>query len=228
MRLDSRTAQIEKKLDGLVALLAQPENARASSTMRDGVQSRQSPHLTSQSPHEMEQKEILSARTPANEESRENGDATADPHRDCSPPTQHHCVPRESYERGYRYPAEQPEMPSMNNPAPEIVTVDERPSTDRSTKDLEDTRHAESLLNDFRAMSGYFPFVVLLPGVAVQTLRSEKPMLFLAILVTASGGDRSLQITLEEQYRHELATKTIIDAQRSLDCLQSILVYLAW
>ena len=53
-------------------------------------------------------------------------------------------------------------------------------------------------------------------------------MTSLAILMTASAEDRRLQIMLEDRFRRELANKTIVNAHRSLDCLQSILVYLAW
>ena len=227
MRLHSRTAQIEQKIDGLVALLAQPENARASSTIRESLQSRRSSSVTGQLHHEMEQKNGLTTSASANGESRQRERESESSHHDCSPFTQHHIVPRESYERG-AYSPEQPIVPSANSPTPRMAIANERAPAYNSAKDLVDTTYAESLLNDFRPMSDFFPFVVISPGLTVRTLRSERPMLFLAILVTASGNHRSLQITLEEQYRNELATNTIVNAQRSLDCLQSILIYLAW
>ena len=77
-------------------------------------------------------------------------------------------------------------------------------------------------------MADCFPFVLISPDVAAQDLAREKPMLFLAICMTACGKIRLLQSTLEVRYRNELALKAIANAQRSLDCLQSILVYLAW
>ncbi|ERF73018.1 hypothetical protein EPUS_07112 [Endocarpon pusillum Z07020] len=221
LRLDSRTAQIEQKIDGLVALLAQPENARES------LQSRRSSSVPGQPHHEMEQKTGLSTSASANAESRQRERESESAHNDSSPFAQHHIVPRESYERGV-YPPEQRIVPSANSPTARVATVNERAPAYSSDKDLVDIMCAESLLNDFRPMSDLFPFVVISHGLTAQTLRSEKPMLFLAILVTASGKRRSLQITLEEQYRNELATNTIVNAQRSLDCLQSILIYLAW
>ncbi|KAI9858208.1 MAG: hypothetical protein M1813_007857 [Trichoglossum hirsutum] len=93
---------------------------------------------------------------------------------------------------------------------------------------LVDSVLAGSLLSSFRLMSEFFPFVVFQTDTTAEKLHTERPITLLAILMTASWNNRSLQMTLEEQYRLELATKTIIDAQKSLDLLQSMLIYLAW
>lgn len=227
---NSRTAQIVQigqKLDGLVSLLARPENARASSTIGDSHHSGRSPSITSQPLHEIEQKNGLTDNTSANAGSRQMERETESSHHHCLPFNQYPIVPLESYERG-TCPPEQPTVPSVNGSTPRMAITNERTHAYSSAKDMVDARYAESLLNEFRPMSHFFPFVVISPGITAQTLRSQKPMLFLAILVTASGNHRSLQIILEDQYRKELATNTIMHAQRSLDCLQSILIYLAW
>lgn len=227
MHLNSRAAQIEQKIDGLVALLVQPENARVSSTIRESLQSRRSPSVRGQLLHEREQKNGLANSASADGESRQKEQEPEHFRNDCSPFAQHHIVPHESYERS-RYLPEQPAVPTANSPTSRMAAANERAPAYNSAKDLVDTSYAESLLNIFRPMSDFFPFVGISTATTIQTLRSEKPMLFLAILVTASASHRPLQIALEEQYRNELATNTIVNAQRSLDCLQSILVYLAW
>ena len=95
-------------------------------------------------------------------------------------------------------------------------------------KDVIDTTCGNALLNEYRLMADWFPFVVISPDIAAQDLAMKKPLLFLAICMTACGKIRLLQSTLEVRYRNELALKAISNAHRSLDCLQSILVYLAW
>ena len=77
-------------------------------------------------------------------------------------------------------------------------------------------------------MADLLPSVIVPPDLTVQAMEIERPMLLLAVLMTAPGHHRLLQIALEERFRRELAAQTFINAQRSIDCLQSILVYLAW
>ncbi|KAF7507280.1 hypothetical protein GJ744_010714 [Endocarpon pusillum] len=142
-------------MDGLVALLAQPENGRES------LQSRRSYSVPGQPHHEMEQKNGLSTSAPANAESHQRERESESVHNDCSPFAQHHIVPRESHERGV-YPPEQPIVLSANSPTPRTAIVNERAPAYSSAKDLVDTRCAEALLNNFRPMSDFFPFVVIL------------------------------------------------------------------
>lgn len=87
---------------------------------------------------------------------------------------------------------------------------------------------AESLLHEFRKMIDFFPFVTICPSTTAKELSSEKPLLLLAVLMTASYSNRPLQSALEQLYKQDLASRVIVHAQKSLDALQSILVYLAW
>lgn len=87
---------------------------------------------------------------------------------------------------------------------------------------------AENLLHEFRTMIDFFPFVTISPTTTAQELSSEKPLLLLAALMTASYSNRPLQSALEQLYKQDLASRVIVHAQKSLDALQSILVYLAW
>ena len=95
-------------------------------------------------------------------------------------------------------------------------------------KDVINTAYGNDLLKEYCLMADWFPFVLVSPDIAAQDLAKEKPMLLLAICMTTCGKNRSLQSTLGQNYRRELATKSIVNGHRSLDCLQSILIYLAW
>lgn len=87
---------------------------------------------------------------------------------------------------------------------------------------------AENILHEFRTMIEFFPFITLSPTITAQELSSQKPLLLLAALMTASYSNRLLQSALEQLYKNDLASRVIVHAQKSLDALQSILVYLAW
>lgn len=87
---------------------------------------------------------------------------------------------------------------------------------------------AENLLHEFRTIIDFFPFVTISPTTTAQELSLEKPLLLLAALMTASYSNRPLQSALEQLYKQDLASRVIVHAQKSLDALQSILVYLAW
>ncbi|MCJ1389439.1 hypothetical protein MMC18_002296 [Xylographa bjoerkii] len=93
---------------------------------------------------------------------------------------------------------------------------------------LVDIDMAELMLNDFREMTHFFPFVPLSQSTTAQSMSSQRPLLLLAILMTTSYRNRQVQVALEEQYRQELPDKVFMKGQKSLDHLQSILVYLAW
>ena len=214
---------MEQKIDGLVALLAQQDNNRASSNAKEGFQSSKSPSTTVQSPFCTEQQFIVS-QTASSGRQTDYGTGHSNP--DLSPISPLGYTPRESYERA-AYRPEQRQAPSRTNSTYQSEKGKEGELNQALAKDLVDSVQANNMLNTFREMSDFFPFVVL-PEITTQILELQKPMLSLAILMTASGKDRSLQIHLEERYRHELATRTIINAGSSLDILQSILIYLAW
>jgi hypothetical protein len=77
-------------------------------------------------------------------------------------------------------------------------------------------------------MARHFPYVVIPESVSASDLAHNNPMLLHAVLVTSSWRDRNLQRTLEEAYTKDLCTKMIIEGEKSLDMLQSLLVYLTW
>ena len=278
---------MEKKLDGLVALFAQPETARAPSTTRDGLPIGQSPAYFNQRSLESQS---VPARSEAGHPPESLQSITSTPTkpsvspqvgRDWSKYSHHgdsnvdmtlHDLANsiEAEERSEPLPKNLPtlvhtssllesnhewrvqnhdEHPnryghsrhehsshSLSNAAttpgrgrtPQTSVGNGGATSGTVTKDMVDLDRAELLMTEFRDMTPFFPFVVLSPGTTAQSMSLHKPMLFLAILMTTSYSDRQLQVALEEHYRRELATRVFVNGQKSLDHLQSILVYLAW
>jgi hypothetical protein len=104
----------------------------------------------------------------------------------------------------------------------------EPPIEDDLVKQLLATGEADVLLNQYREMSATFPFVILPHGVTSNELHDSKPMLLLAMLTVASCEDHTRQMKLDGIYRTELANRTIISPRRTLGLVQSVLVYLSW
>jgi hypothetical protein len=87
---------------------------------------------------------------------------------------------------------------------------------------------ADVLLNDFRNMSATFPFVMLPPQITSKQLHESRPMLLLAVLLVSSWKDHTRQMQLDSIFRMEFANRTIIQPRRTLGLVQSVLVYLSW
>ena len=218
---DSRTAQMEQKIDGLVALLAQPEINRAPPVIDDDLHGTQSPVFRG------EPRNVLSPSASSTPDIREQDQGAGSSFQHYPNVSQSNFTHQGSYIQD-TYRPEQHETPTANDTSPRNAVVFENASDHTLAKDLVSPAQANLFLNEFRKMADFFPFVIVPPDLTVQAMEIERPMLLLAIFMTASGHDRLLQIALEERFRRELAAKTIINAQRSMDCLQSILVYLAW
>ena len=88
--------------------------------------------------------------------------------------------------------------------------------------------NADALLAEYHPMSTCFPFVSLPADTTAHDLREKQPVLLLAIMTVASWKDRSRQLSLERRFRYELAHRTIIQPRKSLELVQSVLVYLYW
>jgi hypothetical protein len=87
---------------------------------------------------------------------------------------------------------------------------------------------ADALLVEYRSMSATFPFVMLLPWITAKELHEHRPMLSLAILLVGSWKDHTRQMALDSIFRTELANRTIVKPQKTLGLVQSVLVYLSW
>lgn len=214
----SRVAQVEQKLDGLYALLAQqPESVRAYSAT--GVTS----HAL-QAPSSSEQGRQL----PYYEVNGYNENIGND---SSSPARSHKSGTRASSYEGEIYYAES-EGQNERRTEDEVTLQAQMPPKgelrDGFANGIVGTVEAENLLHEFRIMIDFFPFITITPTATAQELSLDKPLLLLAALMTASYSNRPLQSALEQLYKQDLASRVIVHAQKNLDALQSILVYLAW
>lgn len=183
----SRISQMEKKIDGLVALLVDPV-----ATAETGLSSR----IGESQVHSLDSTPGIATR------------AASSP-----------CMaPRSATDDAFV--ALQDTISDRNHNEP-MIDHD-------IMRDLLASGRADALLNEYRSMSDFFPFVPISLLATVQDLNRERPMLLLAILTTAAWRDRPLQAVLSEQFRLELAHRTLVRPRKSLGIIQGILVYLAW
>lgn len=78
-------------------------------------------------------------------------------------------------------------------------------------------------------MSSILPAVVFAPGTASSDIRRHKPVLFLAILVVASGEfDDSLQERLHDELMRTLADQIVCRGLKSLELIQALTVTVLW
>ncbi|KAH8803339.1 hypothetical protein F5884DRAFT_847183 [Xylogone sp. PMI_703] len=86
----------------------------------------------------------------------------------------------------------------------------------------------DQLLNDFRKMQSYCPFVMIRNEWTSRSMASERPFLLLAAIISASSRYPQLQRALTIEFKEILANRIIISEDRSLDLLQGLLVHLTW
>jgi hypothetical protein len=72
-----------------------------------------------------------------------------------------------------------------------------------------------------------FPLIYIPPSLSAEQLAAEKPIFSLA-LKTICNKALSRQVILSKKLRETFATKMIVDGEKSLDLLLSILVCMAW
>ncbi|ESU11602.1 hypothetical protein FGSG_05617 [Fusarium graminearum PH-1] len=83
---------------------------------------------------------------------------------------------------------------------------------------------AEVYLRKFKTWLEKFPCIVLPQDMTAAALRKEKPFLWLCIMnITSMSVEQ--QIKMKDQVRQEIATRIIINHERSMDCLQGIICY---
>ncbi len=86
---------------------------------------------------------------------------------------------------------------------------------------------AEESLRLFQSNAHFFPFVIIPPGTSLDSLRREKPFLLLSILTFGAKKHLKLQKALELELRGLLSKSIMRNGKKSLDLLQSLLVYLS-
>ncbi|KAF2996683.1 hypothetical protein E8E13_004602 [Curvularia kusanoi] len=87
--------------------------------------------------------------------------------------------------------------------------------------------HMQMLVDTYRTMSDYFPFVTLPKEYSCRDLLQHRPMLMFAVLTVASYDSVLLQLTLSREFR-KVVTVKVMNGEKSLDLLQGLLVFIAW
>ncbi|KAF1968204.1 hypothetical protein BU23DRAFT_572572 [Bimuria novae-zelandiae CBS 107.79] len=87
--------------------------------------------------------------------------------------------------------------------------------------------HMQSLLESYRAMTTFFPFVLLPRECFCKDLIQQRPILLFAVLTAASHDSPQLQASLSREFRKVVMVK-IMNGEKSLDLLQGLLVFIAW
>ncbi|GFF22903.1 hypothetical protein IFM61606_08659 [Aspergillus udagawae] len=86
----------------------------------------------------------------------------------------------------------------------------------------------EHLLNRFRGMASYFPFVRLPYACTAASMAEDRPFLLLAAVAAASPKYCHLQDALIGQFKESLSHRVVMAGEKDLDLLQGLLVHLAW
>ncbi|KAK4945618.1 hypothetical protein LTR10_015237 [Elasticomyces elasticus] len=87
----------------------------------------------------------------------------------------------------------------------------------------------ESLISDYRRMArGHTPFVIIPESCHATSLVEERPMLAQAIFIVTSWRHPARQSVLRANYLKELGDKYLVRSDKSLDLLQSLIVYFVW
>ncbi|KAF2824409.1 hypothetical protein CC86DRAFT_55207 [Ophiobolus disseminans] len=87
--------------------------------------------------------------------------------------------------------------------------------------------HMQSLLDTYRHMTDFFPFVPLPKDYSCRDLIQHRPVLIFAVLTAASFETVPLQQTLSREFRKVVMVK-IMNGDKSLDLLQGLLIFIAW
>jgi RalA-binding protein 1 len=77
-------------------------------------------------------------------------------------------------------------------------------------------------------MAPQLPTVVFPPSQSVSELRRTKPVLFLAIIASASSEIQALQADLQRELMTVLAEKVFLSGEKSIEIVQAILIATTW
>ncbi|ESZ95284.1 hypothetical protein SBOR_4338 [Sclerotinia borealis F-4128] len=99
---------------------------------------------------------------------------------------------------------------------------------DTISKGVVNIKQAEEALEEFAGKASAFPFVLLPPHTSLESLRHERPALLLAILASTCQNNIPIQNILENELLETLSSRIIMQGEKSIDLLQSLLLYLAW
>jgi hypothetical protein len=102
------------------------------------------------------------------------------------------------------------------------------PRTNGSHFDLPNQEGAFLLLEFRTSMARQFPFAVIPPNATSESLRTERPMLWKAILTAASCLKPSRQVAMGQELIEEFSTRLLLNGEKSLDLLQALPIHIAW
>ncbi len=94
--------------------------------------------------------------------------------------------------------------------------------------DLPNQEGAFLLLEFGTSMGRQFPFVVIPPNATSENLRTERPIVWKAILKAASCLQASRQEAMGQELIEEFSTRLILNGEKSLDLLRALLIHIAW
>jgi hypothetical protein len=87
----------------------------------------------------------------------------------------------------------------------------------------------DSLLKFFKDhFAIHFPYVVIPTDTTSDELRSANPWLHRSVMMVASQGNRPQQLEMAKQIATDIATAMLLRGEKSLDMLQSLILYNAW
>lgn len=118
---------------------------------------------------------------------------------------------------------------SANLPSPSSLSNQSHPISDIGRQPLFDIASAESLLETFKSMINYLPFIVFPDNSPLSYFATTKPFTLLSILTVASGSKMVQKHALyDDEFRKALGLKYVSGGERSLELLQGLLIYCAW
>lgn len=86
----------------------------------------------------------------------------------------------------------------------------------------------QHLLDIFRGMDCYFPFVIIPASWTLASMAEDRPFLLLAAVTSAASRYHYLQQALISELKEVLSRRVIVAGEKDLDLLQGLLVHLAW
>lgn len=108
---------------------------------------------------------------------------------------------------------------SMNSASPDINETYQLPEPTPA--------EAELYLAKFRDWLKNFPFMIIPPDTTAASLREERPFLWLCIMnITSMSAPQ--QLLMKERVREQIATRIVVNHERTMDVLLGLIAYLAW
>ncbi|KPM46071.1 hypothetical protein AK830_g500 [Neonectria ditissima] len=194
----SRTAQLEEKLDDLVSIL----RASQGTNQHQQQQQQQSPP-TGPTPLFASPSTALPSRLDSLAAA-----ATSSTTQSSSSSIPHPYVPGNSVESA-----------SMSSASPDINETFRLPEPTPA--------EAEVYFRKFKEWLKNFPFMVFPHDTTAASLHESHPFLWLCIMNITSMSTLQ-QMLMKERIRREIATRIVVDHERTMDILLGLITYLAW